>query len=382
MKKGYTMTWKKKREAFIKMKQCMKKIIILMVAVAWMLTTLSGCARTNHVLDGSQIVAQVGEDSIPLGVVNFYIRMRQAQIEPAYTTWFGMTAEELWEAEVEAGVTFGQSLRMELLGELENLYILRQQAESFGVSLDAEQMAAMEAVVDQFLANNEEDALAVVSGERAYIMTILELSTISRLMSDAIRATASPNFTTEDALQKYMEFVVFPFVGTDAEGTPIELTAGEIELLRMTAQEFATTVRSIEGYDMALAAAEFGVEVHSISFDEESFFAPWEVLSAAWNLSTEGEVSGVIEAEDGFYVVKLLSLYDEEATAERLTELEEDYKQEFFFSTIEQWREETQMNRFLTVLEQIDLGGLGIIPYEPAITLEPEEDTEPIEDEE
>ena len=364
------------------MKQRKRKIIIMIVAVAWLLTALSGCARTNHVLDGSQVVAQVGEDSIPLGVVNFYARMQQAQIEPVYTTWFGMTAEELWQAEMEEGVTFDQSMRLGLLEELENLYILRQQAESFGVSLDAGQMAAIEAAVDQFLANNEEDALAVISGERSYIMTLLELSTLSHLMSDAIRATASPNFTTEDALQKYMEYVAFPFVGADAEGNPIMLSDGEIELLRVTAQEFVSTVRSIEGYDMTLAAAEFEVEVQSGSFDEESFFAPWEVIDAAWNLSTEGEVSGVIEADDGFYVVKLISLYDEEATAERMAELAEEYEQEFFHSTIEQWREETQMTRFLTVLEQIDLGGLGIASPEPDPTLEPEEDTEPEEDEE
>ena len=358
------------------MKQGMKKVIILMVAVAWLLTTLSGCARTNHVLDGSQVVARVGEDAIPLGVLNFYLRMQQAHLEPIYTSWWGMTPEELWQAEVEAGVTFGQSMRLGFLEELENWYILRQRAEAFGVSLGAEQMAAIEAAVDQFLANNEDDALAVVSGERPYIMTYMELLTISRLMVEAIRATAAPNFTTTDALQKYMEFVAFPIVGTDAEGNQVMLTDGEIELLRMTAQEFAGTVRATEDHDMALAAAEFGVEVHSGSFDEESFLAPWEVVNAAWHLSAEGEVSGVIEAEDGFYVVKLISMYDEEATAEQIANLEAAYEQDFFDATMEQWREETEINRFLAVLEQIDLVGLGITSPEPEITVDPEDDAD------
>jgi len=361
------------------MKGCKKRVIILMMAVAWLLTTLSGCARTNHVLDGSQVVARVGEDSIPLGVANFFVRMQQAEAEPIYAMWWSMTPEELWQAEVEAGVTFGQRVRENLLEELENLYIFRQQAESLGVSLEAEQIAAIEAAVEQFLADNEADALAVVSGERSYIMTLLELVTLSHEVSDAIRAMAEPNFTTDDALQKYMEFVVFPFETIDAEGNPMMLSDGDIEMLRMTAEDFANTVISTEGYDMNLAAEAFDIELHAGSFDEESFMAPWVVLHTAWNLA-EGEVSGVIEAEDGLYVVKLVSSYDEEATAERIDELEAEYEQEFFRSTLEQWREETEMTRHLNVLERIDLVGLGIAAPEEEIT--PEDDTESDEEDE
>jgi len=361
------------------MKGCKKRVIVLIMAVAWLLTTLSGCARTNHVLDGSQTVAQVGEDSIPLGVANFFTRMQQAQVEPIYTMWWQMTPEELWQAEVEEGVTFEQSMRLGLLEELENLYIFRQRAESLGVSLTAEETAAIEAVVNQFLAENEADALSVVSGERSYIMTLLELITLSHGVSDAIRADAAPNITREDALQKYMEFVLFPFETTDAEGHQMILSEGEIEMLRMTAEDFVTTVLSTEGYDMNLAAEAFDIELHSGSFDEESFIAPWEVLHTAWNLSAEGEVSDVIEAENGFYVVKLISLYDEEATAERIAMLVDEYEQEFFLSTLEQWREETDITRHLNVLERIDIIGLGIAAPEPEII--PEDDTESDEDE-
>ena len=74
--------------------------------------------------------------------------------------------------------------------------------------------------------------------------------------------------------------------------------------------------------------------------DEDETMVP-EGIEAADALS-EGQVSPVIAVEDqGFYVIRLDSDYDQEASAEKLESLQEEQRDDYLQTTLDGWKEET-----------------------------------------
>ena len=91
------------------MKQLGKKIVILATALSLSTMALCGCGKA----DDTDTVAKVGDQEIPYGVVNFYCRLQQAQLESYYSS-MGQDAEELWSQEVDTDSNYEESFRSDV----------------------------------------------------------------------------------------------------------------------------------------------------------------------------------------------------------------------------------------------------------------------------
>ena len=346
------------------MKNWKKKIVLFIAGAALMATTLVGCNRT---LDNTAVVSVVNGEEITLGTANFYSRNQQLMLESWYSQMMGLEPEDMWTMPLGPGETYETSTLETLISALENLVIVRQHAEVYGVSLTEAQLANIHEVAEAFNLANSEAAIEAVSGQPMYVREVLELLTIHTLMQEPMRAGADEEVADEEALQKAMEYVLFPFTVVDDEGNRTELEGAEREELLHTANELAYAVAASESHDMHEAAEVFEVNVLTNSFDEESVFVPEEVIAAAWAATEEWQVLDVIETAQGYYVVKVTSLLDREATDARIASIIAERQQEQLDNRMETWREESEISRNDRVLRRIDLAGIGltvIIPEE------------------
>lgn len=338
------------------MKQSVKRMVVLTAAGALALTSLTGCTS----FDNDDAVATVGKEEIPAGVANFYARMQQAQYETYYAPMMGTTGEALWQQEMEEGKTYEESTKETLLLNLENLYLIRQHAEEYEVALTEEDTKAIEEAAKKFDEDNALEEKEAVSGYKKYIEEYLELVTIQSRMDPKMKEGVNEEVSDEEAAQKSMKYVYFPYSTTDADGNTKDLTEDEKKELKKTAQTFADTLKVSETKDIDALAQKGGYEVKTTTFDSESTAPNADLVKALDALTTEGDVTDVIESDYGIYVGKLTSLLDREATDTEKTNIVAQRKQEQYDSLLADWRKETEITENKKVWNKIDFEKQGV----------------------
>lgn len=321
------------------------------------MSALTGCSS----FDNDDVVATVGQDEITAGMANFFARMQQAQYETYYAGMMGTTGDAMWSQEVdEEGTTYEESVKESLLTSLENLYLLKQHASEYEVVVTDEEMKKIQEAAAKFDEDNSLEDKEVVSGYKKYIEEFLRMATLQQKMEAPMKAGVNEDVSDEEAAQKSMKYVYFPYSTTDAEGNKTDMTEEEKETLKATAQTFAENLKASEAKDIDAAAAEGGYEVQTATFDSESVSPDAELIKAVDALETEGETTDVIESEYGLYVGKLVSLLDREATDQEKKSIIEQRKQEQYDKLIETWRKETEITENKKVWDKIDFEKQGV----------------------
>ena len=342
-----------------------RRLAVLALAGAMAVTSLTGCAGG---LSDKDVVATVDGDEITADVANFYARFTQAQYETYYAGYLG---EDMWSSEAEEGKTYEESVKDTVLEDLEDMYLLEDHMEEFEVEITEEDETSIKNAVAGFNEANGLDEKEKVSGSEKAVERLLTLFTIQAKMENAIKATADLEVSDEEAAQKKMQYVLFPFTTTDEEGNSVELTDDEKAELKKTAEAFATGAKTAA--DFASYATEQGQEAKDASFDgEETVTIPEELAKAADALE-EGAITEVVESDNGYYVAKLVSLFDKDATETEKENIRSQRKQEKLDETLEKWRKDAKIEVNEKVWKKVDFNELSV-------TMKMEE-TEPYADE-
>lgn len=344
------------------MKQGWKKTAAGLAGVMTM-SLLAGCGS----VDNDDIVATVGKDQITVGMANFYARMQQAQYETYYAGMMGTSGEAMWSQEVdEDGTTYEKSVKESLLTSLENMYLLKQHAGEYEVIVTEEELKEIREAAEKFDEDNTLEDKEAVSGYQKYVEEFLRMATIQQKMNAPMKEGVKEEVSDEEAAQKGMKYVYFPYSTTDADGNQKDLTDEEKKELKKTAQKFADDLKADEAGDMDAMAGTAGYEVQFATFDAESVSPDAGLVKAADALETEGEVTGVIESDYGLYVGKLVSLLDRDATDQEKKNIVEKRRQEQYDGLIEAWRKETEIKENEKVWNKIDFKKQGVSIKESA----------------
>ena len=333
-----------------------KRAVVLTAAGVFTAAAVTGCSGS---VDTEAVVATVGDEEITLGVANFYARMTQGEYETYYAGMMGTTAEEMWSQDYDEDHTFEESIKDTIMENLENMYIIAQHADDYEVSLTEEEEQAISDAAEQFSADNTDEAKEAVSGYKKDIEKYLELATIQSKMDSKMKEGVDEEVSDEEAAQKSMQYVFFSYTSTDEEsGEVTDLTDAEKESLKTTAQTLAD--RTAGGEDMETVAAELGAEVQTATFDGESTSPNTDLVAAADALENEGDVTDVVETDNGLYVARLTSLLDREATDTEKENIVEERRQDQYDSLLEEWRNGTEIDVKEKVWRKVDFEDLGV----------------------
>ena len=333
--------------------------------------TVTGCSGS---LDPDAVVMTVGGEEVTLGVANFYARMTQAQYETYYlgmmsSNGMTMTAEDMWNQEYD-GETTEESTKESLLESLQNMYVISQHAEEYDVSLTEDEEKAISDAADQFGKDNTDEAKDKVSGYKKDIEKYLELVTIQTKMDSAMKEGVDEEVSDEEAAQKAMDYVFFSYTTTDDSGATLALSDDEKTALKTTAENLTERVKN--GEEMADVAEESSTAVQEATFDAETSTYDADLIAAADALAEVGDVTDVIETDNGLYVAQLTSLLDRDATDTKKQEIVEERKQEQYDSLLEDWKDAADIEVDEKVWDKIDFIDQGVT----IITSEDEESTE------
>ena len=327
-----------------------KRAVVLLLAGLLAAGALTGCGS----LEDGDVVATVNDTDITAGVANFYARYTQAQYETYYAGYMG---DDMWSGEGEEGETYQDTVKDSILESLENMYLMEEHMDEYEVSLSDEEKNSIKEAASQFDESNGLAEKEKVSGTTDTVERILELLTIQKKVQDAIEAGADTEVSDEEAAQKSMQYVVFPFSTTDEEGNSVDLTDEEKEALRTTAESFAAGAAGAA--DFAAYATEQGQTSQDATFDGETSTLPAQLVEAADALD-EGGTTGLVEGDNGYYVARVTSLLDREATDAKKQEIVSQRQQELLNDTVDGWREDADIEVHERVWDKIDFTTLTV----------------------
>ena len=332
--------------------------MVLLFVLTLVSAIMAGCTRS---IDNDEVVSTVNGFEITLGLANFYARFTQGQQETFVAPMFGMDPATMWSDELFDGSTQEDAAKASIMTDLQNLIIIYQRAEEFGVSLTDDDRSHIAEVAQAFIDDNSPEALEAVSGQLEIVKLYLELVTIGERMFIAMRGGVDEEVSDEEALQKGMDYIFIPFMETAIDGVVTPMEDGEISDLLALAREQHMVFQEDSEHGLFHIAEFFGVDIISETFSIGTAMINEELVDAVYALETEGEMTNLIETESGIFIGQLTSLLDREATDARIEEIIEGRRQEQFESLLEQWREEANITIDERVWAQVDFVRTGIV---------------------
>ncbi len=316
----------------------MKRFTACLLAGAFLLSTaLTGCGS----IDAGATGATLDDQEISLGFMNFMAKYQQAIYDLNYSAYFG---DGMWSTEMGVDdegnpVTMTEDVKNGVKDSIENLYLLEKHMGDYGVSVTDEETAKIQEAAAAFISGNSSKAVKQLGATEEYVAEMLRLYTIQKKMQDAIYAEVDTNVSDEEAAQRTFTYIrASVSKGKDADGNSIDYTEEQ-------KTEFETTMKGIAeqaktDFDGAKEADE---NLYSASYsygkDEASMD---EAVIAAADALKEGGISDMITTEDYYYVIRLDSEFDQEATDNKKTTIVNQRKADHYTEVCDGYKEASE----------------------------------------
>jgi foldase protein PrsA len=247
----------------------------------------------------------------------------------------------MWTSDLMGdGTTMEASVKEQILDYIETLYLMDEHKGEFDVEITSEETAAMEAAAKQFLEENSDKAIQQVGATQEYIVEMLRLFTVQSRVQEAIEATVDTNVTDDEAAMKKVSYIEVDRINAatpDEEGNPIALTEEE----QAQVEESMPALVEAAKANFEQAAQDNGYEIMEdfVGAEDENFDPAF--LEAVNQLS-DGQISDLVTTEDSFFIIRMDSTFDREATDDQKEVIVEQRKETRVQEITDQWKEASE----------------------------------------
>ena len=257
--------------------------------------------------------------SCTLPEVMVYLTNTQDQYESVY-------GEEIWKTHLD-GVTLEESIKETVLAQLAQIKTMNLLAQQHGVSLeDGEREKAREAAGIYFGSLNETEREAMQVNEEIIEQLYGELALANKVYEFIIK-DINPEISDDEARSITIQDILIKTYSQDGAGKRIAYEETPREDAYERAREILLLARDEENDFESLVLQYSEGEKGTYSFGKGEVEEDFE--NAAFNLET-GEISGVVETEDGFHIIKCISTFNREETDANKVKIVEKRREEVF----------------------------------------------------
>ena len=295
-------------------KSIRKRMAVLLSAVM-LAGSFSGCGLMENTeivfttgLSGDQLF-KIGKSVCTLPEAMIYVMDYQRQYEGVYGV-------EMWEHDF-GGITFEQYVKDTIVDQLASMKAITLLADDYEVSLSDEEQNKVSQAAEEYF-----DAL---SGEQTEYMD-LKLEDVEDLYRDHVLSGKVYEEITKD-------------VNTEVSDDEARIIT--VQQIRLDSAETAESVKAQldEGRDFASLASTYSLDSQvTYTFGRGEHDSAFE--EAAFALEND-QTSGIIETEDGYYILKCVNNFDQEATGANKVTMVEKRRDELFGDVYDQLVAET-----------------------------------------
>ena len=286
-----------------------RKKLAVLLAAAVMAGSFSGCGLMENTeivfttgLSGEQLF-KIGKSVCTLPEAMIYVMDYQRQYEGVYGV-------EMWEHDF-GGITFENYVKDTIVDQLASMKAITLLAGDYEVSLSNDE--------EEKVSQAAEDYYGALTEEQIEYMD-LELKDVESLYRDHALSGKVYEEITKD-------------VNTEVSDDEARIIT--VQQIRLDSAETAQSVKEQldEGRDFAAVASSYSLDSQvTYTCGRGEHDAAYE--EAAFALEND-QVSDVIETEDGYYILKCVNNFDQEATEDNKVTMVEKRRDELFESVYE-----------------------------------------------
>ena len=328
------------------MNKAAKKITGVLLAGALGTASLAGCGSSQ--VDGTQPLLTSGEDTVTVGTGNLMLRMNQATML-SYYSMTGASTSGIWSQDAGEGETYGDTTKANVLDELENMLVQKQHAADYDVTISEEEQSKIEEAAQAFMDANTEETIQSLAVSQSDVESLLELYTYQTKMYDPMVADVDTNVEDSEAAQSRITYCRIDISDTqNDDGTTTPLTDEEKQAKKDQAQAILDQLQASAdpaSADMDAIAQGVSEDLSAVdnTFGDDDTLLDDKLKEAARTLQ-DGQVYGeVVEGENAYFVVRMDSVLDREATDQQKESIVSDRQQEAYNDLLSQWKDETDI---------------------------------------
>ena len=342
------------------MKNLAKKAAVTALVCVTAAGMMTGCG--NKKLDGTKTAVTVNKQEIPLGVVSLAARMQQAQAEAMYKMYLGGGDDmSIWSTKMgdDSDETYGENAVTTTVESIEKMCLEKEHASEYDVEITDDEQKALEEAAKNFIAANSDETIAELAVDEDMVKTFLELQTYDVKMKEAIEATADIKLDEKEYQQ-----MAFSYASVRVSGD--NLTDDDIKTNKENIQKFFDKVKEDPTADFSTLGDEISTDMTATSgtcptYEEGDDSAangdayPDDVRNALRKLE-EGELnSEIIKTDSIWYVVRLDSKDDENATDSKKESLTSTKKDDFYNDTTDGWVKKADIKEESKLIKKIKI---------------------------
>ena len=310
----------------------------------------TGCGKINTSATLVTIKNGDATETITLGYGNFVARYNQALMDAYYGSYMG---SDMWTQDMGSGETMEDSTKESVLEEMENWYVSTQHASEYGVELSDSDKKAIEDAAKKFMDSNSGAAVEQMGATEEYVKQFLTDRTYTMRVETAINEEFEKTVKVSDdeAKQSTFSYLFFEKGEDDGAMATADAVVDAVEAVENATDEEKTdtAAEAKTKADVAAAATNFDeaaalsdVDTQTYSFTTAADPADdggmdEAVIKAAKGLK-EGEMSGAIETDDGYYVIRLDKKFDQEATDSKRESLKSEKISTNYNDILDGWK--------------------------------------------
>lgn len=308
--------------------QAMIKKTAAMCLVALLCTaTITACGANTKIvvttgLSGNQIF-KIGSSACTRAEIMVYLTTFYRQFASAYGT-------EMWDYDF-GGISLENHVKDIVLSKMVQIKIMNIMAADRKITLSTEEEAKAAAAAQEYYGALTETLKSEEKITEDVVLKVYQEYMLANKVYQSITQSAEMEISDDEARTVTAQIIYFKNWKIK-NNEKVAMSESELQNVKSTAQKVLSQVREGENFEGLALQYGDGKQVKK-SFARGSVEPAFEEL--LFSLNT-GEISDVLDLEDGYYIVKCISTMDYEATQQNKLVLAEQKKEEAFEKAYEE----------------------------------------------
>lgn len=311
-----------------KMKKKIKKAVILLAVAVF---TLGGCknstkeerknAETKVVLTTGfrdNEIFRIEKSSCTKPEAMVYLMNTKNQYEEIF-------GREIWNTSYE-GVTLEGNVKEAVLAKLAKIKAMNLLAKEHEIVLSEEEAGKVKQAAEEYYASLREEERTALEVTPELIASMYEEYALADKVYEHLIADINPEISDDEARTITVQHILIKTYSLNEAGERVPYTEqAKAQAYRQAKEAWQ---KAMEGEDFAGLITEYS-EDSNLSYSFGKGIMEKEFEEAAFNLGTD-EISGIVESESGFHIIKCVSTFDREETDRNKIKIVEERRKEVF----------------------------------------------------
>ncbi len=316
----------------------MKKIILLLMACL-MGIALFGCGESENTDTGKDVVFRYNGQDICIDEVYVYAQTLKEKYESKY-------GKDVWSQNIvtDDGLEMDaeDAARRETISKIVKTKTLITRSDEYGISLTDSELRKQDQDAEKFYELLTDEQIAEAQLDEDTVKRVLEESALADKIYAYVMKQSSTEISDEQARMSTFYDMFFECYSEDDFGNITLYPQSKIDAQKKKADAaYAAIAEESDNPDLNISFLGSAKELkyagtHTMSRDEIVSTYGQDALDILYSLS-DGQISTVVQTEYGYHIFQMISITDEEATAENKQKLTDAADGEYYDNLMSDW---------------------------------------------